>query len=35
MITLQKFDDLINEGVADGTIEVMENEIETDKVFDL
>ena len=35
VITLQKFDKLITEGVSDGSISVMENVIETDKTFDI
>ena len=35
VLTLQKFDRLIKEGVEDGTITVTENTLETDKTFDL
>ena len=35
VLTLQNFDRLIKEGVKDGTISVTENNIETDKTFDL
>ncbi|MDE6040967.1 MAG: hypothetical protein K2F99_05265 [Muribaculaceae bacterium] len=35
VVTLQKFDNLIKQGVADGTIAVSENEISTDQTFDL
>ena len=35
VITLQKFDTLLKEGVKGGSIEVSENTIETDKTFDL
>ena len=35
VLTLQKFDKLIKEGVKDGTITVTENTLETDKTFDL
>lgn len=35
VITLQNFDRLINQGVKDGTIIISENEIDTDKTFDI
>ena len=35
VLTLQNFDRLIKEGVKDGSIVVTENNIETDKTFDL
>ncbi len=35
VLTLQKFDKLIKEGVEDGTITVTENTLDTDKTFDL
>ncbi len=35
VVSLQKFDKLIKEGVKDGTITISENEIETDKTFDI
>lgn len=35
VLTLQKFDRLIAEGVKDGTIIITENTIETNKTFDL
>ena len=35
VVSLQKFDKLIKEGVKDGTITISENEIETDKTFDV
>lgn len=35
VLTLQKFDKLIKEGVEDGTITITENILETDKTFDL
>ncbi len=35
VITLQKFDKLIREGVKDGTIVVTENTIETENTFDI
>ncbi len=35
VITLQKFDKLIREGVKDGTIIVTENTIETENTFDI
>lgn len=35
VITLQKFDKLMRDGVKDGSITITENIIETDKTFDL
>lgn len=35
VITLQKFDRMMKEGVRDGSIAIAENTIETDKTFDL
>ncbi len=35
VLTLQKFDKLIKEGVEDGTITVTENTLDTDKTFNL
>ncbi len=35
VLTLQKFDRLIKEGVKDGSIVITENQIQTDKTFDL
>lgn len=35
VLTLQKFDKLIKEGIKDGTITVTENTLETDKTFEL
>ncbi len=35
VVTLQKFDRLIKQGVKDGTITISENEIDTDKTFDI
>ena len=35
VLTLQKFDRLIKEGVKDGSIVISENQIQTDKTFDL
>lgn len=35
VVTLQNFDKLIKEGVNEGTISITENEIETDKTFDI
>nr|DAE12630.1 MAG TPA: hypothetical protein [Siphoviridae sp. ctOCb13] len=35
VVTLQNFDKLIKDGVKDGTISISENEIETDKTFDI
>lgn len=35
VVTMQNFDKLINDGVKDGTITISENEIETDKTFDI
>lgn len=35
VLTLQKFDQLLKDGVANGSIEVTENTIETDNIFEL
>lgn len=35
VLTLQKFDRLIKEGVKDGTITITESKIQTTKTFDL
>lgn len=35
VLTLQSFDKLITEGIADGSISVTENTIETEKTFDI
>lgn len=35
VLTLQNFDRLIKQGVKDGTITISENEIDTDKTFDI
>lgn len=35
VVTLQNFDKLIKDGVKDGTITISENEIDTDKTFDI
>ena len=35
VLTLQKFDNLIKEGIKNGTITVTENKIETDNTFDV
>lgn len=35
VLTLQKFDQLLKEGVENGSIEVTENTIETDNIFEL
>lgn len=35
VLTLQRFEDLLKEGVADGSVIITESEIETDKTFDL
>ncbi|MDE5773012.1 MAG: hypothetical protein K2H86_00965 [Muribaculaceae bacterium] len=35
VVNLQRFDKLIKEGVKDGTISILENEIDTDKTFDI
>ena len=35
VLTLQKFDKLIKQGIKDGTITISENRIETDNTFDL
>lgn len=33
--TLQRFEELLKEGVADGSVIITENEIETDKTFEI
>ena len=35
VVTLQNFDRLIKQGIKDGTITISENEIDTDKTFDI
>ena len=35
VLTLQKFDNLIKEGIKNGIITVTENKIETDNTFDV
>jgi hypothetical protein len=35
VVTLQNFDKLIKQGLKDGTIVITENEIETEKTFDI
>lgn len=35
VLTLQKFEELLKEGMRDGSVIITENEIETDKIFDL
>ena len=35
VVTLQNFDKLIKQGVKEGTIIISENEIDTDKTFDI
>ena len=35
VVTLQNFDKLIKQGVEDGTITITENEIDTNKTFDI
>lgn len=35
VVTLQKFEQLLQKGVADGTVKITENTIETDKTFEL
>lgn len=35
VITLQQFEELLKEGVRDGSVVITENEIETDKIFDV
>ncbi len=35
VMTLQRFDKLLNEGIADGSVIITENEIDTDKTFEL
>lgn len=35
VVTLQKLEELLKEGVKDGTVVIFENEIQTDKTFEL
>ena len=35
VLTLQRFEELLKEGVADGSVIITENEIETDKTFEI
>lgn len=35
VLTLQRFEELLRDGVADGSIIITENEIETDKTFEI
>jgi len=35
VLTLRKFEKLLNEGVSDGSVTITESTIETDKIFDL
>lgn len=35
VVTLQKFEQLLQKGVADGTVKITEDTIETDKTFEL
>lgn len=35
VVTLQRFEELLKEGVADGSVVITESEIETDNIFDL
>lgn len=35
VMTLQRFDKLLKEGIADGSVIITENEIDTDKTFEL
>ena len=35
VLTLQRFEELLKEGVADGKVIITEKEIETDKTFEL
>lgn len=35
VLTLQRFEELIKEGVADGSVIITESEIETDKTFEI
>lgn len=35
VVTLQKFEKLLQKGIADGTVKITENTIETDKTFEL
>lgn len=35
VLTLQRFEELLKQGVADGSVTITESEIETDKIFEL
>ena len=35
VLTLQKFEKILKEGVKDGFVVISENEIQTDKIFEL
>ena len=35
VLTLQRFEELLKEGVADGSVIITESEIETDKIFEI
>jgi hypothetical protein len=35
VVTLQRFEELLKAGVREGTVRITENEIQTDKTFDL
>ena len=35
VLTLQRFEELLKEGVADGSVIITESEIETDKTFEI
>ena len=35
VLTLQKFEEVLKEGVKEGTVIITENEIETDKTFEI
>ncbi len=35
VLTLQRFEELLKEGVAEGSVIITENEIETDKTFEI
>lgn len=35
VVTLQRFEELLREGVEDGSVLITENEIETDKIFEI
>jgi hypothetical protein len=35
VLTLQKFEKLLKQGIAEGTVTIIENRIETDNKFDV